>query len=182
MSNMPHHVLPSQAGSRRGHRLIIGSLVALLLLSAGLVYCIVDWTTARRDRRDQTSGDYQKVQLAFLEDIEAERLDAAYQSTTASFQRQVSRTAFEERVQRYLAFKRKPGSQGVESGASGPTGGDYLGPNRMVFTATWEDREGNRLQTSITVVQEDSILARRAPPPRVGEFTVDSVAPDNRER
>src|SRR5262249_3524855 len=123
------------------------------------------------------SSDYQKAHRAFFEDIEAHRLDPAYRSTTASFQRQVSRAAFEERVHRYLAFKQKPGAQGIEAGASSPAGGDYRGPNQMTFTGTWEDGAGNRLQTSITVVQEDSILYRRPPPPRVGEIKVEEVPP-----
>jgi hypothetical protein len=165
------------AGPRRNRRLVIGGLVALfLLVGIGLVYYWVDWETARQGR-PQSSSDYQKAHHAFLEDIEADRLDAAYRSTTASFQRQVSRAAFEERVHRFLAFKRKPGAQGIEGGASGPTGGDYRGPNQMTLTGTWEDGAGSRLQMSITVVQEDSILYRRPPPPRVGEFTVEEVPP-----
>jgi hypothetical protein len=165
------------AGPRRSRRLVIGGLVALLsLVVIGLVYYWVDWETARQGQ-PQSSGDYQKAHQAFWEDIEADRLDAAYRSTTASFQRQVSRAAFDERVRRYLAFKRKPGAQVIEAGASGPTGGDYRGPNQMTFTGTWEDGEGSRLQTLITVVQEDSILYRRPPPPRVGEFTVEEVPP-----
>jgi hypothetical protein len=146
-----------------------------LLGGVGLIYYWIDWETARLDRRDQSSGGYQDARRAFLEDIEAGRLDAAYRSTTASYQGQVSRAAFEERARRYLAFVRKPGVQGIEGGASGPTGGDYRGPNRMTFTGTWEDGVGGRLRMSVTVLREDSILHRRPPPPRVGGFTVEEV-------
>jgi len=176
MSNMARDGPRRTVGPRRKRRLVIGLVALLLLAGVGLVYYWVDWKTARQGR-PQSSGDYQKVQHAFLDDIEADRLDAAYRSTTASFQRQVSRAAFEERVRRYLAFKRKPGTQGIEGGVSGPTGGDYRGPNQMAFTGAWEDGEGSRLQMSVTVVQEDSILYRRPPPPRVGEFTVEEVPP-----
>jgi hypothetical protein len=156
----------------------IGVIVALLLLVAvGLVYYWVDWKDARGDRRDQSSGDYLKTRKTFLEDIEAARLDAAYQSTTPSFQSRVSRGAFEERVGHYLAFQRKPGTQVVAGRASGPIAGDHRGPNRMALTDTLEDGEGNRLQMSITVMYEDSILYRRPPPMRVGEFTVEEVLP-----
>jgi hypothetical protein len=148
-----------------------------LLPGTGLVYYWLDWEAARLDRREQSSGIYQDAHHAFLEDIETGRLDAAYRSTTASFQRQVSRAAFEERARRYLAFTRKPGARGIEGGASGPTGGDYRGPNRMTLTGTWEDGLGSRLRTSIAVVHEDSILDRRPPPPRVEEFTVEEVPP-----
>jgi hypothetical protein len=166
------------ARPRRNRQLVIGGLLALfLLVGIGLVYYWIDWHNARQDRRDQSSGGYQNAHHAFLQDIEADRLDPAYRSTTASFQRRVSRAAFEERVHRYLAFTRRPGARGIEGGASGPTGGDYRGPNQMTFTGTWEDGVGSRLQMSITVVQEDSILHRRPPPPRVGEFTVEEVPP-----
>jgi hypothetical protein len=149
----------------------MGGLVALLVLAGvGVIYYLVDWQISRQ--RDPNSGDYQKAYQEFLEDIEADRLDAAYHSTTASFQRQVSRGAFEETVRGYLAFKRKPDTQCIEAAASGPAGGDYHGPNRMTFTYTLEDKDKNRLQSSITVLQEDSILYRRPPPPRVAEFTV----------
>jgi hypothetical protein len=156
MSNTARHDPYAEAGPRRSPRLVIGGLAALLLLvGVGLVYYWVDWQTARQ--RDQNSSDYQKAYQGFLDDIEADRLDAAYRSTAAYFQRQMSQAAFEEKVRRYLAFKRKPGTQVIEGGTSGPTGGDYRGPNRMIFTYTLEDKEGNQLQTSITVVQEDSL-------------------------
>jgi hypothetical protein len=177
MSNTASHDPRPKAEPQRSRWLVIGGLIVLLLLvGLGLAYYWVDWETARQGW-PQSSGDYQKAHRAFFEDIEADRLGAAYRSTTASFQRQVSRAAFEERVHRYLAFKQKPGAQGIEAGTSGPAGGDYRGPNQMTFTGTWEDGVGSRLQTSITVVQEDSILYRRPPPPRVGEFTVEEVPP-----
>src|SRR5262245_6453396 len=118
------------AGPRRNRRLLaLGGLLALLLLAGiGVIYYWADWKAARQGR-PQDSADYQQAHRAFLEDIEAVRLDAAYHSTTDSFQRRVSRAEFEERARRYLTFKRKPGTQGVEGGASGPTGGDYHGPN-----------------------------------------------------
>jgi hypothetical protein len=164
--------------ARRNRRLVIGGLLALLLLvGLGLVSYWVDWETARLDRRDQSSGHYQEARLAFLKDIEAGRLDAAYRSTTASFQRQMTRSAFDERVRRYLAFVRRPGARGIEGHASGPTGGDCRGPNKMTIAGTWEDGVGGRLRMSTTVVQEDSILYRRPPRPRVGDFTVEEVPP-----
>ena len=164
---------------RRRRRLGIAISVALFLLVAvGLVYYWVGWEAARQDRRDESSGGYSKARWVFLEDIEADRLDAAYESTTAAFQKRVSREAFEERVRRYLAFKERPGAQHIGGPVSGPrAGGDPWDPNRMAVTDTWEDGEGNRLQMSITVVHEDSILYRRPPPLRVGEFAVEEGTP-----
>jgi hypothetical protein len=172
LNNESNEPLP-EARCKRNLRLIIVSLLALVLLAGvGLVYYFVDWQTARTI--DVSSGDYQKVYQRFLEDIEADSLDAAYQSTTASFQRQTSRDTFEKRVRHYLAFKRKF-AQSIEVGSSGPAGGNYRGPNRMSFTHVWEDKDKNRMQVSVSVVQDDSIFYRRPPPPRVGEFTVEDA-------
>jgi hypothetical protein len=155
---------------------MIGGLIALLLLVAvGLLYYWIDWSAARAERRDQSSADYLKAYQAFLENIDTDRLEAAYQWTTATFRRRVSQEAFNERARRYRAFKKRPDTQGIESGSSGPVGGDYRGPNQMVFTSTLEDGAGKQLQYSITVVQVDSIFYRRPPPPQVGEFTVQEV-------
>jgi hypothetical protein len=155
---------------------VIGVLISLpLLVAFGLVYYWIDWNAARADRRYQSSGDYLKVYQAFLENIEADRLEAAYQMTTASFRGRVSQEAFNERARRYSAFKQRPNTRGIEGGASGPVGGDYRGQNQMVFTSTLEDGAGERLQNSIAVLQADSIFYRRPPPPQVGEFTVEEV-------
>lgn len=171
MSNTERPDLYPEGAPKRGLRFLIGGLVALLILAGvGVIYYLVDWQVSRQG--DPNSGDYQRAYQNFLDHIEADRLDAAYQSTTASFQRQVSRAAFEETARRYLAFKQKPDAQCIEAGTSGPAGGDYHGPNRMTFTCTFEDREKNRLQSSVSVLQEDSLLYRRPPPPRVDEFTV----------
>jgi hypothetical protein len=143
-----------------------------MLAGVGLIYYWVDWQTVRQI--DQNSVDYRKVYLSFMEDIETGRLDDAYQSTTASFQGQTSRTTFGERVRHYLDFKGKF-AQAIEAGSSGPVGGNYRGPNRMSFTHVWEDKHKNRMQVSVSVVQEDSIFYHRPPPPKVGDFTVEEM-------
>jgi len=178
MSNAARDGPRDEARPRRRRRLLFGSLAAVvLLLAIGLVWYWADWTGARADRRDQSSEDYLKARLTFLEHVNANRLDTAYQSTAASFQKRVSREVFAERARRYLDFKQKPGTRDVEGHASGPIGGDYRGPNQMTVTDTLEDSEGGGLRVSITVAHEDSILYRRPPPPRVAEFTVDEVPP-----
>jgi hypothetical protein len=145
---------------------IVGGLVALLLLAAGLAYWI-DWKTARQGRHNERARDRLDAYGAFLKDIKTDRLDAAYQSTTASFQRRVSREAFEERARRYRAFAGKVGARGISAGGGGS------GPDQETYTWTAKDGEGNQMLISTTVVQEDSILQRRPPPPRVAEFTVE---------
>jgi hypothetical protein len=149
---------------------ILGALAALLLLAAvGLVYYWLDWREARREWRNRDSAEYLKAYGAFLADVRAGRLDEAYQATTSAFRKRVSRTAFEERVNRYLDFERRPDARGVQAGGGGS------GPNQETYTYTMEDGEGKRLQKSVTVKHEDSFFYRRPPPPRVSEFSVEEV-------
>jgi hypothetical protein len=152
----------------RSGRLIAGGIVFLLLLaSIGLVYYWVDWRNARADRGDQLAAEYLKTYQTFKEHLEANRLDEAYQLTTPSYQAVVNRDAFVKEMRRYLDFKQKGDAQGVSGHSSGPAGGDVQGPNRMVNTHTLEDRDGNRLSITVTVIQEDSFFSRRPPPPRI---------------
>jgi hypothetical protein len=152
----------------RGRRLVIGGVIALLLAGAvGLGLYWYDWKSARTNWPAQTHDAYLKVQGAFMGDIEAGRLDSAYQSMTDSFRKRVSREAFGERAGRYRAFKQRAGVAAVEARSNG---------GATAFTL--RDGDGNQLEVSVTVVQEeDSFLYRRPPPLRVGEFTVGEVTP-----
>lgn len=163
---------------RRGGRRVIVALIALVALvvggAAGLIAYTVAWADARTDRADQQSDGYLKAHAAFVADIEAGRLDAAYQSTTPAFRHRVSREEFDERARRYLAFKERPPERGGSASSSGPTGGDYRGPNQMTLSETAEHADGTQTEVSVTVVFEDSFFDRRPPPPRVGDFTVET--------
>ena len=66
------------------------------------------------------------------------------------------------------AFEKKPGSRGIYFSAR-------TAENRWFSSSTLEDREGNRLEWSLTIVREDSIFHLRPPPPQVNEFTVTEV-------
>jgi hypothetical protein len=159
---------------RRGRRWLTAALVALLLVAAGgLFYYWMKWADARADRPDERADGYLKARDAFLADIEAGRLDQAYQSTTASFRRRVTREEFDERVRGYLAFKQRPADRGGSASSSGPAGGDVRGPNQMTLSETAEYADGTQTEVSVTVVFEDSFFDRRPPPPRIGDFTVE---------
>jgi hypothetical protein len=165
---------------RRLRKLLIGGAIALLLGAAvGLGLYWYDWRSAREGWRVEVRHEpYMKVKAAFLEDIEAGRLDAAYQVTTDSFRRRVGREEFEARAGRYRAFKQRPAVNPRESDLSGPAGGDDQRTNQMITADTWEDADGSQLRVSVTVVQEaDSFFYRRPPPLRVEEFTVSEVSP-----
>jgi hypothetical protein len=94
----------------------------------------------------------------------------------------VPREEFKKAARRLVAFKRKPDAKGIESGSSGPGGGDFRGGNRMVFTHTLQDGQGNRRHTSITLEQPESTLDRSPARPRVAGFEVSEAvaAPQNR--
>src|SRR5262249_52969939 len=62
-------------------------------------------------------------------------------------------------------------------GASGPTGGDYHGPNQMTFTGTWEDTVGARVGVSITVAEEESLPHRPPRAPGGGDCAAGAPAP-----
>src|SRR3954447_17398780 len=142
---------------RRGRLWVLVVLGALLLgTAAGLLSYWIAWTDARADRADQQSDGYLKAHAAFVADIEAGRLEAAYQSTTPAFRRRVSREDFDERARRYLASKARPAERGGGASSSGPTGGDYRGPNQMILSETADHTDGTQTEVSITVVFEDS--------------------------
>jgi hypothetical protein len=164
-----------EPGRRRSRWWVIPALIALVVGgTAGLIAYTVAWADARADRADQQSDGYLKAHAAFVADVEAGRLEQAYQSTTPAFRRRVSREEFDERARRYRAFKERPPERGGSASSSGPTGGDYRGPNQMILSETAEYADGSQTEVSITVVFEDSFFDRRPPPPRVGDFAVES--------
>src|SRR4051794_629783 len=172
----------SGSDRRHGRRWVVAVLVVLaalaVLAAGGLFYYWMEWTDARSDRPGERADGYLKAHAAFVADIEGGRLDQAYQSTTTSFRRRVSREEFDERVRRYLAFKQRPADRGGSASSSGPAGGDVRGPNQMTLSETAEYADGTQTEVSIPVVFEDSFLDRRPPAPRVGDFTVvDKRAP-----
>src|SRR5262245_780268 len=72
---------------------VVGAGVVLLLLVA-LLYYWIDWTLARPPYTDDPETAYSEAARRFWEDVEAGRLDAAYDATSAGFRARVSREAF----------------------------------------------------------------------------------------
>jgi hypothetical protein len=179
-NNVKQSETKTRARTRMRRRLVIAGLLAVPLVTAlALAPYWGDWMIARVNRPDGDASDFIKIYQQFLNDIEANRLDVAYRSTTADFQSRVSQQEFELAARRYAAFKGKPDTRGIEAESSGPAGGDHRGVNRMVFSSTMEDREGARRTLSITVEQQDPVLDREPAQPRVDNFEVtDSPEPD----
>ena len=180
MSNTANDVSQSETKTRARARMrrrlvIVGLLAVPLLMAVALAPYWGDWMIARVNRRDGDASDFLKIYQQFLNDIEANRLDVAYHSTTADFQSRVSQEEFERAARRYAAFKGKPDTRGIEAESSGPAGGDHRGVNRMVFKSTMEDNEGTRRQVSVTIQQQDSLLDRQPAQPRISDFTLTDV-------
>ena len=180
MSNTPNDISQSEtktrARARMRRRLVLAGILAVPLLTAvALAPYWGDWMIARVNRRDGDASDFVKIYQQFLNDIEANRLDVAYRSTTAAFQSRVSQDEFELAARSYAAFKGKPDTRGIEAESSGPAGGSHRGVNRMVFKSTMEDNEGTRQRVSITIEQQDDLLGRQPAQPRISDFTLTDV-------
>jgi hypothetical protein len=180
MSNSANNVNQSEtktrARARMRRRLVLAGILAVPLLTAvASAPYWGDWMIARHNRPDGDASDFVKIYQQFLNDIEANRLDVAYHSTTAAFQSRVSQREFELAARRYAAFKGKPDTRGIEAESSGPAGGNHRGVNRMVFKSTMEDNEGTRRRVSITIEQQDSLLDRQPAQPQISDFTLTDV-------
>ena len=161
---------PSTNTRRRRRPLVLGVVVAVVLVAGlGLLYYWLDWKRAREVLRGQ-EPEYHKVHQAFMDHVEAGRVEDAYGLTTDSFRRRVSREEFDQRVRRYLDFEKRPKVWGASAGHSGGHGWEK-------FERVLEDADGNRLRKSVSLTHEDGFFHRRPPPPRVDDFTVDEPAP-----
>src|SRR5262249_54509201 len=112
-----------------GFRLLM--LLALVLpvaALAGSIWYYHDWE-ARREALDRTGGSaaYDEIIAAFWTDVEQDRLDAAYDRTTPTLRRRLSREQFEDLVQQNPAIRTcRQKNQGGGAGAgSGPSGMSY---------------------------------------------------------
>src|ERR1700675_2451682 len=88
---------------------IIGGIVlGIVLVCGGLAYFVIQRMAPAIDKIVQTVGDAQKGKApaeTFIEDIQSNRLDAAYDGTTAGFQSRMSRKEFEELIRKHPDVK-----------------------------------------------------------------------------
>jgi hypothetical protein len=183
-SGLPAEPAPRQRPSPIARGFALGGIVLPVVLFAGAVWYCVDWRNARKAAADQENRPqfvgnderkYEETAKAFLADIRAGRLDAAYESTSAGFKKRMSRQAFFDLVDKYPAVKRPPDARiGMHSGESGPwsTSDQYLFHNRACFQegATFADKAS--FDCTITVVRDDRIFHYRPRPPCVDDFTL----------
>jgi hypothetical protein len=184
-----------------GRRTAVALLLVAAVAAIGLGLYWLDWRNSREGWKVETNHEpYLKVRRAFLADVEASRLDAAYEATTHRFRELHGRAEFEAAVRRFREFRERPGARN-EAGENPrvillPIGdmGNKQGARGEQFSVflsdTWVAADGSRLRVSVTVVQgPDSFFYRRPPPIGVDYFSVSYVdkegketAPDRPER
>jgi hypothetical protein len=163
----------------------LGGIILPLVLLAGAVWYCVDWRNARTETTDHGNwpryvrGDEREYKVAadaFLADVRAGRLDAAYESTSSGFKKRMSRQEFFDLLNKYPAVKHPPDARtiGMHSGSSGPwgTSDHYLFHNQASFQEGRTFGDKASFDCNITVARDDRIFHYRPRPPRVDEFTL----------
>jgi hypothetical protein len=155
---------------------IIGGIVlGIVLVCGGLVYFVVQRMAPAINQVMQTVGDVQKGKAAaeaFIEDIQSNRLDAAYDATTAGFQSRMSRKEFEELIRKHPELKdpsivRKQALRAIfeDNRARKPNVADIPSFETVPYTCDFESAEGEPMELSLTVTKQGDVF-------KVDQFTV----------
>jgi hypothetical protein len=150
-----------------------GVIVVFLLVCGGLVYVGLRAFESMKEMVQpmvesiEQMAQSQVIAEAFLAEIRANNLDAAYQSTTEGFKRRMSRQAFEELVQRHPELKQPalPLGPDVNRNPSRPQTQPFSGPYRYRFQVQGKD-DKDSVQFTVTVGKENGVL-------KVDELTLD---------
>jgi hypothetical protein len=146
---------------------IVGGVVLVfLLVCGGLVY--LGFKTMKEtfepmvENLKQMAQDIEQSQAVandFLENIRANRLEEAYQSTTESFKKRVSRKGFEELVQKHPELKQQDvfPQFDVNQNQSQPPTQPFSGPYRYRYSVQGKDGK-EPLEFKITVAKENGTL------------------------
>jgi hypothetical protein len=112
---------------RRWFQYRLKSLFVLTLV-VGLIMALYaywdDWRRQRPPYKEYAKDEYPAACDEFFDDLDAGRLDHAYDSTSARFKKQISRSEFETVVGRYLALQ--PIEEGVVAQGSIPIYANYV--------------------------------------------------------
>jgi hypothetical protein len=160
---------------------IIGGIVlGIVLVCGGLAYFVIQKMGPAIDKVVKTVGDVQKGKAAaetFIEDIQSNRLDAAYDGTTAGFQSRMSRKEFEELIRKHPDVKdpsivRKHALRPIieDNRAHNPNVADIPSFETVPYTYDFDSAEGEPMELSLTVTKEGDAF-------KVDEFTVGPAEP-----
>lgn len=155
------------------------NLKTLLLLPviAGLGTYWYDWSRHRPPYRRYDVDERSAAWSSFLEEIRNGELDQAYDSTSARFKRQMSRTQFHDLVRSHPALQQQ--SDNWLGNYNGPASrGSGLNALRTCydFASDFRESDGTVIELWIWVVIDDSFFYLRPPPPRVEEILIREFA------
>src|SRR5438132_1103717 len=97
-------------------------VLAVIAACGGLIYFAVNAAKEAMKPAMEMIEDMQRapsVADSFLADIRANRLQAAYQSTTTAFQARMSQAEFEKLVKKHPALQQQAESQGMDVDQNG---------------------------------------------------------------
>jgi hypothetical protein len=154
---------------------IIGGIVlGIVLVCGGLAYFVIQKMAPAINTFAKTIGDVQKGKAAaetFVDDIQSNRVDAAYDSTTAGFQSRMSREEFEELIRKHPELQdpdivRKQALRpNIETNHSGDNVADIPSFETVPYTCGFESTEGVTMELSLTVTKQGDAF-------KVDQFTV----------
>jgi hypothetical protein len=154
-------------------------LIAILLpvgLACASIYYYVTWDLARQElERRNPERDYDRIIDEFLEEVEHDQLDVAYERMTPTLRERLSREQFEDLVRQNHALRKiRQENQGAGAGAgSGSIASSYASRS---YTA--KNPDGSHMTVTIIVRRPpDSLLQRLPPLPGVDEFSVQQGTP-----
>jgi tetratricopeptide (TPR) repeat protein len=153
---------------------LAGMLLPLCLVPLALWY-YYDWQTAWEETRSAKvkRPEHEQLALHFLNYIQGNQLDDAYELTTPNFKQRMSRADFKALIRRFDGLKEGPQPGFSMVGLTGDWEPGYRG---------YEDADGKHIKYTLFVRRPDpSILQRRPPPAGVDEFSVEELdTPESR--
>jgi hypothetical protein len=151
--------------------LALGALLGLALIGAACYHYWVQWRENRFNEHYRSHA-YHRALGGFITNLQQGRLDEVYDGATAEFQRSVSRKELERMAHDLRRLDDKPGTRLIAGTPGGPINRGYRAKQVVTDKYTLQDREGNRLDVSSTVVIVDSILYSHPRTPLVDGFSV----------
>jgi len=146
----------------------------LLPVVVGIGTYWYDWAKHRPPYKEYAKDEYPAACDEFFDDLDAGRLDHAYESTSARFKEQMSRSEFETTVGRYLALQ--PIEEGVVAQGTIPIYANYVLDRNWCYRSRAGNGPGKKVTEFcvwvLTDVSDDSFFYRRPPPPRVEEIQI----------
>jgi hypothetical protein len=160
-----------QERSALGFRLLVLlALVLPVILIGGFIWYYYQWNAMRNALdRDEAGRPYDEIIDAFWQDVEQDRLDAAFARTTLNLRKRMTREQFEELVRQNPAIRTcREKNRGSGAGSGGGPLGGYA--NRSY---TVQNPDGTLTTFSVTVRRgDDSLFQRQPPSPGVDDLTI----------